>query len=291
MGILIVHGGAGAPHESEHAGRQAAVERALEIGWSAMQTGALDAVVVAVRHMEDEPLLNAGIGATFNLDGEVELDAGVMEGTTLRAGGVGVVRDVRHPVDLARAVMQDGRHVLLVGAGASRFARDRGIEMTDPAIFYTDRQRRRWQGGAAEEIPPSRPGASDTVGAVARDDLGHTAVAVSTGGMSRKLPGRVGDSPVPGAGLYADDTHGVACGTGLGEGFIRLCLCHLAVLMMGRGQSAEQTARAMIGHLASHADATGGVILIDAAGNGAAAYSTPFMAWAQRTGRSPSTGQ
>jgi beta-aspartyl-peptidase (threonine type) len=273
VAILIVHGGAGAPSEAEHAGRQAAVDRALEAGWAAMGRGVLEAVQAAVRHMEDEPLLNAGIGASLNLDGDVELDAGLMEGTTLRAGAVGAVRDVRHPVDLARAVMEDGRYVLLVGAGGSRFARERGIETCEPGVFVTERQRVNWSASV-----------SDTVGAVARDDDGRTAVAVSTGGMPGKWPGRLGDSPVPGAGFYADDHFGAACGTGVGEGFMRLSLCHLAVLMMGRGQTAEQTARAMVGHLESHVGGSGGVILVDAAGRPGAAHNTPFMAWSQRTG-------
>jgi beta-aspartyl-peptidase (threonine type) len=273
MAVLIVHGGAGAPPEAERPARQAAAERALDAGWAAMGGGVLEAVQAAVRRLEEEPLLNAGVGASLNLDGEVELDAGIMEGTTFRAGAVGAVRDVRHPVDLARAVLEDGRHVLLVGGGASRFARERGVETCDPAAFLTDRQLRNWQAAGA-----------DTVGAVARDDEGRTAVAVSTGGMPGKWPGRLGDSPLPGAGFYADDHFGAACGTGVGEGFMRLCLCHLAVLMLGRGQTAEQTARAMVGHLASHVDGSGGVILVDAAGRPAAAHNTPFMAWAQRTG-------
>jgi L-asparaginase / beta-aspartyl-peptidase len=154
MGLLIVHGGAGAPHQGEHAQRQAAVERALEAGWEALAEGALEAVVVAVRRLEDEPVLNAGIGATLNRDGDVELDAGLMEGTTLRAGAVGAVRDVRHPVDLARAVMEDGRHVLLVGQGASEFARARGVETCDPAMFVTDRRRSHWQE-PADTVGPS----------------------------------------------------------------------------------------------------------------------------------------
>jgi beta-aspartyl-peptidase (threonine type) len=273
VAVLIVHGGAGAPPEGEHAERRAATERGLDAGWAAMSRGALEAVVAAVRHLEDEPLLNAGVGASLNLDGEIELDAGVMEGTTFRTGAVGAVRDVRHPVDLARAIMEDGRHVLLVGGGASRFAREHGVETCSPDLFVTERQRRRWE-----------PAASDTVGAVARDDDGRTAVAVSTGGMPGKWPGRIGDSPLPGAGFYADDTFGVACGTGLGEGFMRMCLCHLAVLLMGRDMSAEQAATGVIRHLASHVAGSGGVILIDAAARPAAAHNTPFMAWAQRTG-------
>jgi beta-aspartyl-peptidase (threonine type) len=273
MAILIVHGGAGAPPESQYADRQGAVERALDAGWAAMTQGPLPAVVAAVRHMEDEPLLNAGIGAGLNLDGEVELDAGLMEGTTLRAGAAGAVRDVRHPVDLARTIMEDGRHVLLVGPGASRFAVEHGLETCAPEVFVTERQRRGWESAGA-----------DTVGAVARDDQGRTAVAVSTGGMPGKWPGRLGDSPLPGAGFYADDHLGAACGTGRGEGFMRLCLCHLATLMMGRGMTAEQTATAVIGHLDGHVEGSGGVILVDAAGRPGVAHDTPFMAWAQRTG-------
>ncbi|TME50895.1 MAG: isoaspartyl peptidase/L-asparaginase, partial [Chloroflexi bacterium] len=126
---LVVHGGAGPAPAAERPRRQAAVERALELGWAEIGKGALAAAVAAVRQMEDEPLLNAGIGACLNADGEVELDAGVMEGGSLRAGGVACVRDVRHPVDLAMEVMRDGRHVLLSGSGASRFARDHGVEM------------------------------------------------------------------------------------------------------------------------------------------------------------------
>jgi beta-aspartyl-peptidase (threonine type) len=273
MAVLIVHGGSGAPPERERADRQAAVERALDTGWAALDRGALEAVLAAVRHMEDEPLLNAGVGASLNLDGEVELDAGVMEGATRRVGAVGAVRDVRHPVDLARAVMDDGRHVLLVADGASRFARERGVETCAPEVLVTERQRRNWRLDAA-----------DTVGAVARDDLGRTAVAVSTGGMPRKLPGRLGDSPVPGAGFYADDRRGVACGTGLGEGFMRLCLCHLAVLRMDGELSAEDAARAAIEHLAGEVGGSGGVILIDARGRAGVSHNTPFMAWSQRSG-------
>jgi L-asparaginase / beta-aspartyl-peptidase len=272
MPVLIVHGGAGGPPEHERAERRAAVERALDAGWAAMGQGALEAVVAAVRHLEDEPVLNAGIGASLNLDGEVELDAGVMEGTTLRAGAVGAVRDARHPIDLARAVMDDGRHVLLVGGGASRFARERGVETCGPEVFVTERQRLSWRAAAA-----------DTVGAVARDAAGRTAVAVSTGGMPRKWPGRLGDTPLPGAGFYADDRRGVACGTGVGEGFMRLCLCHLAVVEMAHGMSAGQVAPGAVEHLARRVGGSGGVILIDAAGRAAAAHNTPFMAWAQRT--------
>src|SRR3981081_4442286 len=174
---LIVHGGAGPVPENERLLRQAAVERARDAGWSEIGRGALVAAMASVRLMEDEPLLNAGIGACLNADGVVELDAGVMEGAELRAGGVAGLKDVRHPIDLALEVMRDGRHVLLAGEGASRFARQRGVEMAAPATFITDRKRQELLAGA------------DTVGAVARDSDGHLAVAVSTGGCHGQLLG------------------------------------------------------------------------------------------------------
>jgi len=233
--------------EPERPLRQFAVERALEIGWSKIGSGALEAAVAAVRHMEDEPLLNAGIGACLNSDGVVELDAGVMEGSELRAGGAACLRDVRHPIDLAVAVMRDGRHVLLAADGASRFARDLGVEVCDPSIFITDRKRQALLHGA------------DTVGAVARDADAHLAVAVSTGGINGKLPGRIGDSPIPGAGFYADDRFGAVCGTGLGEAFIRLGLARLVVVELQHGMDPASVAEGAVENLGNALKATGAV--------------------------------
>lgn len=268
---LAVHGGAGNPRPEEHAERGAAVRRALEAGWARIEAGALAAVVAAVRHMEDEPILNAGVGACLNRDGDVELDAAVMEGSGLGAGAVAAVRDVRHPVELARRIMEDGRHVVLAAEGASRFARWAGVETCDPAVFITERQR----------LNLSRF-ETDTVGAVAVDRAGRTAAAVSTGGVTGKLPGRVGDSPLIGAGLYASDRAGAVCGTGQGEGFIRLCLAHLAVVELEHGMGADEVARGAVDHLARRTGASGGVILVTPAGVVAAAHNTPYMAWASR---------
>jgi L-asparaginase / beta-aspartyl-peptidase len=268
---LIAHGGAGIVPASELAGRQAAVERAVEAGWELIGDGALAAVVAAVRHLEDEPLLNAGIGACLNLDGDVELDAGVMEGAQRRAGGAACLRDVRHPIELALAVMRDGGHVLLAGPGASRFARDSGVETCDPSVFVHDRRRQ-----------ASHPG-GDTVGAVARDAEGHLAVAVSTGGISGKLPGRVGDSPIPGAGFYADDRFGAICGTGLGEAFMRLALCRVAIAELQHGMDPGAVAQGAVAALGIEMSATGGVILIGRNGEPQAAFNTPAMPWAARS--------
>ena len=265
---LIVHGGAGPVPDSERPLRQAAVERARDAGWSEIGSGALAAAVAAVRHMEDEPLLNAGIGACLNADGVVELDSGVMEGAALRAGGVAGLKDVRHPIDLAAAVMRDGRHVLLAGDGASRFAREHGIEMCDPSIFITDRKRQELMEGA------------DTVGAVARDSDGRLAVAVSTGGITGKLPGRIGDSPIPGAGFYADDRFGAVCGTGHGEAFIRLGLARVMVVELQHGVAAGAVATGAIGWLAKSLKASGGVVVIGREGAPEAAFNTPAMPFA-----------
>ena len=262
---LIVHGGAGRFPAAELPLVQAAVERARDIGWAEIGAGALAAAIAAVRDMEDEPLLNAGIGACLNTDGVVELDAGVMEGATLRAGGAACLHDVRHPIDLAVAIMEDGRHVLLAADGASRFARDHGVEMTDPSIFITDRKRQELLEGA------------DTVGAVARDADGHIAVAVSTGGRLGKLPGRIGDSPIPGAGFYADDRFGGVCGTGVGEAFIRLGLARLMVVELQHGMEAAAVAAGAIDLLGQALQAAGGVIVIGREGAPQAAFNTQAM--------------
>ena len=213
-------------------------------------------------------MLNAGIGACLNADGVVELDAGVMEGAGWRAGVVACLRDVRHPIDLAVAVMEDGRHVLLAGEGASSFAREHRVEMADPSIFITDRKRQQLIQGA------------DTVGAVARDSDGHLAVAVSTGGIRGKLPGRIGDSPLPGAGFYADDRFGAVCGTGQGEFFIRLGLARLMVVELQHGMPSGEVARGAVEHLGSALKGLGGVIVIGREGSPQAAFNTSAMPFA-----------
>lgn len=269
MPQLVLHGGAGGAI-ADRPQRQAAVDRGLEAGWAAIGEGALAAVQAAVRHMEDEPLLNAGVGAALTRDGMIELDASIMEGTELRSGAVAGVRDLRHPVDAARAVLDDGRHLLLIGEGAARLASAAGIERCLPGTLATDRQVRRWE-------------AADTVGAVARDDDGRLAVAVSTGGVAGKLAGRVGDSPLIGCGFYADDALGAACATGVGENFMRLVLCHRAVLEMATVDADTALARAM-DLLAGRLGGTGGMIAIDHEGSVAVRFTTPFMPWARRTG-------
>lgn len=233
--------------------------------------GPLAAAVAAVRRLEDDELFNAGIGATLNASGFIEHDAGVMEGFGLGAGAVGAVRGIRHPVDLARAVLKDGRHVLIVAGGAALFAAEMGVETADPSIFEIPRRRAQleeWKRG-------------DTVGAVAFED-GRTAVAVSTGGYTGKRPGRVGDSPIPGAGFYAEDGCGAACSTGTGEGFMRLLLAFQATQAMAGSATATEAAAAAIQRLGSRIGGSGGIITVDRQGRPGAAFNTPYMPWRSR---------
>lgn len=264
---LAVHGGAGTWSEELRPLAMEGIERALDAGMAAFEGGPLEACVATVRFLEDDPIFNAGIGAALNADGFVELDAGVMDGRGLRAGAIAAVRDIRHPVDLARAVMEDGRHVLLVADGASRFADQAGIEKADPKLFIVERRRRqheKWQRGEG-----------DTVGAVAFED-GHVAAAVSTGGYTGKLPGRVGDSPIIGAGFYADDQLGAAVCTGAGEGFMKLLIAKVAVDGMDSASGAEAGAAA-IELLSRRVDGKGGLITVDRQGFAAGGYNTDWM--------------
>src|SRR5258707_3381388 len=205
---IIVHGGAGDIQPHEHSARLEAVRAAVRAALPLLQQGgsALDAVEIAVRSMEDHPLLNAGYGSRPSRDGVVEMDAMIIDGRTHLIGAVGCVQRIKNPISLARAVMERTKHHLLVGTGAEAFASEQGIPLVDLASMIPK----------PEEI--SRvAGASDTVGAVALDSSGNVAIAVSTGGVDGKLPGRVGDSPIAGAGGYADNDLGAACATGVGE--------------------------------------------------------------------------
>ncbi len=269
-----MHGGAGAWSGELRQPAEEGLEAALDAGAAAARTDPLQACLAAVRVLEDNPLFNAGIGASLNADGEVEHDAGVMIGAGLRAGAVGAVRGVRHPIDLARAVMEDGRHVLLVAEGATRFAREVDIELADPSLFIVDRRR--------EQLGQWRRGNGDTVGAVAFAD-GHFAAAVSTGGYTGKRQGRVGDSPIPGAGFYADDELGAAVSTGSGEGFMRLVIAKLAVDAMA-SDTAEAAAQFAIARLRRRIGGSGGIITVDRQGRPGAAFNTDYMPWRHRRG-------
>ncbi len=291
--VLAVHGGAGVVtrdrlSSSLESRFHAGLERALRAGHAVLAAGgpALDAVVAAVKVMEDSPIFNAGRGACYNADGRHELDASVMDGATLRAGGVACVGRIRNPVDAARAVMERSPHVLLAGAGAERFARAHGVAMAPRSWFGTRRRR-----AALERERKGRPLGDDevhgTVGAVALDAAGHLAAATSTGGITGKLPGRVGDSPIVGAGTYADDAACAVSGTGFGEYYMRACLAYdVAARMRYRRESLERAAGAALERMASLGGA-GGLVAIDRKGRVVAPFNTEGMyrGWITRAGR------
>jgi beta-aspartyl-peptidase (threonine type) len=269
---LIIHGGAGSPALELHEARQRGLRRAFAAAWSILsQNGsALDAAVQAVVILEDDPVFNAGIGSCLNQDGIVEMDASVMEGATFRVGAVGAVRTVQNPVLLAKAIMEEGRHVFLVGEGAERFAHAKGFATVLPETLITERQRRRWQGARTQGEP-------GTVGAVAFDTAGRLAAATSTGGIFDKPPGRVGDSAVVGAGTYADDTLGAASATGTGEAIIRTTLTRTAVEFLRGGVDPTQAARRALEIFQKRTASEAGVILIDALGRVGHAHNASAM--------------
>ena len=290
---IAVHGGAGnlgpddpASFGGPDAPRLSGVRRAAEEALALLTRGgsALDAVELAVRMLEDDPTYNAGTGACLTAAGDVELDASIMDGGSLRCGAVAVVRDVKNPVSLARAVMERTGHVLLAGAGASAFARTLGLAPHDNALLVTPRQRERWlslrQNGAGD------PGPKGTVGAVARDSRGHLASATSTGGMAMKHPGRVGDTPIIGCGTYADDQLAAVSCTGHGERIIQLTLARHTADLVGRGHSAAEAARSAIKLLAERVQGEGGLIVVGPTGAPAFAHNTPVMsrAWSTDAG-------
>ncbi|GIX32933.1 MAG: isoaspartyl peptidase/L-asparaginase [Lysobacterales bacterium] len=275
---IAVHGGAGsfAPGvlgPEEEAEARADLRRALDAGWAVLAAGgsALDAAVAAVVVLEDSPHFNAGRGAVYNAAGEHELDAAVMESEQARAGAVAAVKGIRNPVLAARAVMEQSRHVLLVGSGAEAFARRQGIAFADPEWFATERRRR------AFEQAREQAASGGTVGAVALDRHGRFAAATSTGGMTYKLPGRVGDAPLIGAGTWAEPGCAVSA-TGAGEYFIRTAAARTLCLRMNwRGESAEEAARALLAEV-SALGGEGGFIVLDRRGDAALPFTTAGMA-------------
>lgn len=277
---ILVHGGAGDVPADRVAAHVAGCEEAAAEGAAILARGgsALDAVQRAVEALEDDPCFNAGTGACLNADGHIELDAAIMDGRDLRAGGVGALPPFRNPITIARRVMDESRHALLVGAGAARFALAMGFLPAQPAAMRTSRSLERWQAARAKVGP--EPWAGGTVGAVARDAGGHVAAATSTGGMINNLVGRVGDSPIPGAGTYADDEAGACSTTGHGEAMMRVCLAKTAVDALRAGQGAEAAARASVAMMLRRTALTGGLILIGRDGAVALARSTRTMTWA-----------
>jgi beta-aspartyl-peptidase (threonine type) len=282
---LVIHGGSGSMTRGvlstadDNAGR-AGLAAALDAGGDILRGGgsALDAVEAAVRVMEDDPVFNAGRGSVFTAEGRIECDAAIMDGSGRTAGAVAGVRTTRHPVSLAREVMTNSAHVFLAGAGADSFARAHGVEAAEPAWFETVERRRQLDEILANPDAPFDSGMKyGTVGAVAVDSAGHVAAATSTGGLTGKRWGRVGDSPLIGAGTYADDRAAAVSCTGAGEFFIRLGVAHeICARIRLTGLSVDDAAREMIAELGVMGG-KGGLIAVGPDGVGTWDFNTPGM--------------
>ncbi|HSY25828.1 MAG TPA: isoaspartyl peptidase/L-asparaginase [Polyangiaceae bacterium] len=278
---LLVHGGAGALAPERVPAHVDGCRAAARAGAAVLQAGgtALDAVEQAVRVLESDPLFNAGTGGCLNSDGALELDAAIMEGASLRAGAVCALPPFVHPIAIARAALEDGRHALYAAEGAARFALERGFFRAAPDAMITDAARAQWEAArAAGDSLWLSPGG--TVGAVARDASGTVAAATSTGGLVNKRPGRVGDSPVLGAGTHADNDTGAASATGHGEAAMRIGLARAATEALRGRTHPEDAARLAIGALGGRLNANGGLILVDRAGRLGWARNTRTMTWA-----------
>jgi len=283
---IAIHGGAGVISRSsmtrtEEEAYRADLGRALDAGYDVLAAGgsSLDAVTAAVRILEDSPLFNAARGAVFNHEGINELDASIMDGQTLNAGAVAGLRHVKNPIDLARLVMDRSPHVLLAGEGAEEFALEQGMELVPQNYFHTER---RWKqlekARSGDRYSAAEIGYFGTVGAVALDGAGNLAAATSTGGMTNKRWGRIGDSPIIGAGTYADNATCAVSATGSGEFFIRAVVGHeISALMKHRGLPVDAAAKEVVHKTLKDIGGSGGVIVVDREGNVALEFNTEGM--------------
>jgi len=298
--VLVIHGGAGTILKSQMTAEKEKAYRdsltfALQKGYVILKNGgtSLDAVEAVIRIMEDCPLFNAGRGAVFTHEGRNELDAAIMNGKTLEAGSVASVTTIKNPVSAARAVMEKSNHVMLVGKGAEQFAKEQGLEIVDPSYFYTEERWRALESVKKEDslkalqirknsdIKSDKPGPGEkfgTVGAVALDRYGNLAAATSTGGITNKKFGRIGDAPIIGAGTYANNaTCAISC-TGWGEFYIRLVVAKtVSDLMEFRHYSLQGAADEMVMKKVPELGGSGGLIAIDKDGNIAMPFSTEGM--------------
>ena len=279
---IAVHGGAGDVPAERRVGHAEGCAAAARAGAEVLAKGgsALDAAQRAVEVLEDDPRFNAGTGACLTETGLLELDASLMNGVDLAAGAVCALPPFLHPIAIARAVLEDGRHVLYASEGAAKFATEHGFERQPPEKMITDAVRERFEKGRAEKKAQGYAG--NTVGAVARDAKGHVAAATSTGGTFFKREGRVGDTPVIGAGTYADDGAGAVSATGIGEAIMRVCLAKTTCEWLRQGMSAEEAARAAVALLEERGRGPGGLVLVDSRGRWGYARTTVTMSWAAR---------
>ena len=295
--MLVVHGGAWAIPDDMVEAHLRGVRNAIAAGWRALERGgsALDAVEEAVVVMEDDDTFDAGRGSFLNRDGRVQLDAFIMEGATLRGGGVGCVERLRNPVRAARKVLSESPHVYFVAEGAERFASEHGIPLCKNEDLVIPREVERLheyqshlEEHRADLFAPTI--SHDTVGAVALDSQGHIAAATSTGGTLNKDPGRLGDSSLIGCGCYADDLSAAVSTTGWGEPIMKLVLAKWAADRVESGNLPEWAVKEAMNYLKHRVRGHGGIILLDAQGRFGIAHNTPRMAWAFRTAQKEEAG-
>ncbi|XP_074502466.1 isoaspartyl peptidase/L-asparaginase [Sebastes fasciatus] len=284
--VVVVHGGAWAIPDDLAEASVNGVKAAAREGFSVLKRGgsALDAVEAAVRALEDNPVFNAGHGAALNADGEVELDAIIMDGRTLASGAVSSVKNIANPVSLARAVMEKTSHVMLTSSGANQFAESIGMATVPTDTLVTEYERREWTKsktyvtGVMEDL--NFQSAHDTVGAVAVDSAGNVACATSTGGIRNKMVGRVGDSPIIGSGGYADNFSGAVSCTGHGESILKVTLARLILSHIEQGKSVADSSQLSLQYMGDRVRGAGGAIVVSLSGEWAATFTTERMAWA-----------
>jgi beta-aspartyl-peptidase (threonine type) len=283
---LVIHGGAGNIPEEQKAAHREALYPIAEEGKRMLSEGrsARETVEQCVVLLENNPVFNAGYGSALNFQGTVEMDAGIMDGQALEAGAVAGVRYVQNPIDLANKVIENTEHVMLISEGAEEFAREQGVPLKDNAYFITDKRRHQWNEAQKnnstmlEEKTEGKETKYGTVGAVARDPHGHLAAATSTGGTTNKVFGRVGDSPIIGAGVFADDETCAVSGSGTGEHFLRTSLARTVSEFVRYHQvSAQQATEQAIEYFVRKVQGDGGLITVDNAGNIGVQYSSPVM--------------
>ena len=291
--VILVHGGGWAIPDDLVEAHLRGVRRAVTQGWRVLAGGgtALDAVEAAVVVMEDDETFDAGRGSFLNADGRVQLDALIMDGATLRAGGVGCVERVRNPIRAARKVLEESPHVYLVGEGAERFAGQHGIALCDNAELVIPREiERLGQAKAPQYLQAPDEFAGDTVGAVALDAAGNVAAATSTGGTLNKTPGRVGDSSLIGWGCYAENDSAAVSATGWGEPVMKLVLGKWAVDRVAAGFTPQEATDMAVDYLKRRLNGHAGLILLDLRGRIGMAHNTPRMAWAFKKGEQEKSG-
>ncbi len=281
MALVIVHGGAGDVPEDRIPRHLDGCRAAARAGAAVLGAGgsALDAAIAAVVLLEDDPVFNAGTGACLTREGGIEMDAAVMEGTGLRFGGICAAPPFKNPIRIARAVLDDGEHILFAGEGAGRFAREKGFEPAALEELRTQMAVHRLEEVLAKRAEPGWAGG--TVGAVAVDTSGHVAAATSTGGMVGKRTGRVGDTPLIGCGTWADDRSVAASATGHGENISRVLLSRAAADLVQTGRSPQEAAQAALAHLLERTGGRAGIILVDPAGRTGIHTTTRTMTWAR----------